>query len=208
MNPFFTVVLQLFFAIPAAVVVWLGSYFAINQTFLLSSAYALGAGALVYLFVSLYLKIRFLRKHGLSRKEYQYIKGNLDEAKAKIHRLHKSLLSIRQLSFLKERLELVRITRKIYHLTRKEPKRFYLAEHFYFSHLDSAVELTEKYILLSSQPRKSKEITQTLQDTRSMLAELNATIEEDLFQTLSNDIDQLHYELDVARHSMKAMRES
>ncbi|MDA6131605.1 5-bromo-4-chloroindolyl phosphate hydrolysis family protein, partial [Escherichia coli] len=75
---------------------------------------------------------------------------------------HKAMFSIRHFPTLKQRMEFMRVTRRIYRLTRSEPKRFYPAEKFYFSHLDSAVELAEKYVFLSSQPRKSRELDQSL----------------------------------------------
>lgn len=105
-------------------------------------------------------------------------------------------------------MEFIRITRKIYILTKKEPKRFYKAERFYFSHLDSAVELAEKYVFLSLQPKKDRELENSLFETRRTLEELKTSIENDLYQVLSDDIDQLHFELDVAKHSIRKINES
>lgn len=151
---------------------------------------------------------RFLKKHGLTKREYQYIKRNLDEARRKIARLHKAMFSIRHFPTLKQRMEFMRVTRRIYRLTRSEPKRFYQAEQFYFSHLDSAVELAEKYVFLSSQPRKSRELDQSLQETRRTLDALTHHVEEDLHRVIAEDIDQLHLEIDVARNSIEKIKES
>ncbi|PLS14755.1 protein xpaC [Bacillus sp. M6-12] len=208
MNPFLVFVIRMFFAIPTAAVVWLVSMFALDQTFLLSTAFSLGAGAIIYGAVTVYLNSRFLKKHGLTRKEYQYIKGNLDEARQKISRLQKALFSIRQISSLKKGIELLRIARRIHNLAKKEPKRFYKAEKFFFSHLDSAVELTEKYVFLSAQPKKTYELEQSLKETRFTLEELTHTVEKDLYQVLSDDIDHLNFEIDLAKHSLKTIEES
>lgn len=207
MNPFTKFIMGVFVSIPVGVLVWLGSFFAGDQTFLLSSAFSVGGGAITYTVMSVYLQSRFLKKQGLTNKEYKYIKKNLDEAKQKIARLQKSLFSIRNISNLKQRIDILRMTKKIYSLTNKEPKRFYLAERFYFSHLDSVVELTEKYALLSAQPKKNHEIEQSLSDTRFTLDELTNSLENDLYQALSADIDHLNFEIDVAKHSIKSLKE-
>ncbi|CAH0345398.1 5-bromo-4-chloroindolyl phosphate hydrolysis family protein [Bacillus sp. CECT 9360] len=208
MKQFFSFLVTIFFSIPATVTFWLVTYFAFNQTFLVATAVSLGGGIVIYIGVSAYLKHRSLKKFGLTRKEYRYIKGNLDEAKQKITRLNKALVSMRDISSIKDRIEFARITRKIYGLTKKEPKRFYKAERFYFTHLDSAVELAEKYVFLSAQPKKDKELKKSLADTRRMLDKIKDSIEEDLYHILSDDIDQLHFEMDVAKHSIKTVKES
>ncbi|WP_170006043.1 5-bromo-4-chloroindolyl phosphate hydrolysis family protein [Bacillus fonticola] len=208
MNPFLAFVVRGLIAIPVSGIVWLVSIFGFDQSFLLSGAIGTGAGLLVFWASGAVLKHRFLKRHGLTRREYQYIKKNLDEAKTKISRLHKALFSIRHIPSLKQRVWFMRVTRKIYMLTKKEPKRFYLAERFYFSHLDSAVELAEKYVFLAAQPVKNRELDLSLIETRRMLDELTVQVEKDLHQMISGDIDQLHFEMDVAKHSMKGMKDS
>lgn len=208
MNRFLAFLVRMLIAIPTAATVWLVSFISFDQTFMFSTAFSLAGAILTYWMISVYLKYRFLRKHRLTRKEYRYIKKNLDEAKPKISRLHKALISIRHIPSLKQRMEFIRITRKIYILTKKEPKRFYKAERFYFSHLDSAVELAEKYVFLSSQPKKDRELEKSLVETRRTLEELKTSIENDLYQVLSDDIDQLHFEIDVAKHSIRKIKES
>ncbi len=144
-----------------------------------------------------------LKKHRLTRKEYAYIKENLEEAKGKIIRLRRALFRSKSIQMLKQNAEILRITRRIYLLTKQEPKRFYQAERFYYQTLDSVVELTEKYALLSSQPRKNKDLSMSLSETRMTLAELSRRLEEDLHELMKEDIDDLHFELDMAKHSLR-----
>ncbi|MBY0122076.1 5-bromo-4-chloroindolyl phosphate hydrolysis family protein [Bacillus sp. S/N-304-OC-R1] len=208
MNQFLAFLLRMLIAIPASSSVWLLSYFAFNQAFWMSGVIGFGAGVLTYSITGVIQKHRFLKQHGLTRKEYQYIKKNIVEAKEKITRLHKAVFSIRHIPSLKKRMELMRTTRKIYKLTKREPKRFYKAEQFYFSHLDSALELSEKYVFLSSQPKKTYELDQSLYETRRTLEELTTMIEEDLYKVISDDIDQLNFEIDVAKHSIKTIKDT
>jgi 5-bromo-4-chloroindolyl phosphate hydrolysis protein len=185
------------------VIIWLSSLFGFHQSFWLSSGISVIGGVLCYWITSIYLNHRFLKKHGLKRKEYRYIKENLDEARGKVFRLHKSLLSIRHIPSITQRMELIKVSKKIYSLTRKEPKRFFQAEGFYFSHLDSAVELAEKYVFLSRQPKKTPELDQSLHEALWTLEELNKTVEKDLYKIISEDIEKLDFEIDVAKHSLK-----
>jgi 5-bromo-4-chloroindolyl phosphate hydrolysis protein len=151
MNPFFSFLIRSFVAVPITVLTWLVTYFPLYQSFWPSTGIAISAGILTHFILAIVMNTRFLNKHQISRKEYRYIRKNLNEARQKINRLNKNLFSIRDISSVKQRIDLLRITKKIHKMTTKEPKRFYQAEQFYFSHLDSIVELTEKYSFLSSQ---------------------------------------------------------
>jgi 5-bromo-4-chloroindolyl phosphate hydrolysis protein len=208
MYKFLTVIVRILIAIPVMFATWLVSFFAFEQTFFNSSVISLVGAALTYWLSSITMYFRYLKKNHLSMKEYRYIRKNLAEAKRKIRRIQKALLAIRNMSFLKNIMELLRIIRKIYGVTKKEPKRFYQGEKFYFSHLDSAVELTEKYALLSSQPKKNSEVEQALYLTRNTIKELKLTVENDLYHILSDDIDQLHFEIDVAKYSTNTIKKS
>ncbi|MDL4840358.1 5-bromo-4-chloroindolyl phosphate hydrolysis family protein [Aquibacillus rhizosphaerae] len=208
MYKFLTVIARIMISIPVMISTWLVSFFAFEQSFLFSSVIAFAGAFIAYGFVSTVFYIRFLKKHHLSVKEDRYIRKNLADAKKKIYRIQKVFLSIRQISFLKDMIELLRIIRKIYAVTTKEPKRFFQGDKFYFSHLDSAVEMIEKYALLASQPQKNAEVEQVLYKTTRTIKELKVLIEKDLYQILSNDIEQLDFELDVAKHSINSNKES
>lgn len=208
MNRFLADVVPILVAIPMIMLVGLISLFALDQSFMLSVVFSLVGGGLTYWLSSLYFTSRFLKKHQLTRKEYQYIKKNIEEAKPKIWRVQKALISVRHLSSFKQRTDMIKMIRKIYSLTKKEPKRFYKAEPFYYSHLDSATELAEKYVFLAQQPKKNKELELSLTETRKTLKELNKTIEKDLYKVLSDDIDTLNFELDVAKQTIQTRKES
>ncbi|AVM10103.1 5-bromo-4-chloroindolyl phosphate hydrolysis family protein [Bacillus velezensis] len=174
-----------------------------HQPFLYSLLYGAAGGAAASAAGLWNAKRLFLKKHRLTRKEYAYIKENLEEAKGKIIRLRRALFRSKSIQMLKQNAEILRITRRIYLLTKQDPKRFYQAERFYYQTLDSVVELTEKYALLSSQPRKNKDLSMSLSDTRVTLAELSRRLEEDLHELMKEDIDDLHFELDMAKHSLR-----
>ena len=208
MNRFIADFVPILIAFPMVVPVWMISYFVLNQPFGLSVVISLAGGMLAYWLSSVYFSSRYLKKHELTRKEFQYIKKNLIEAKPKIWRVQKALISVRHISSFKQRKEMIKMIRKIYSLTKKEPKRFYQAEQFYYSHLDSAMELAEKYVFLAQQPKKNRELELSLTETRKTLKELTNTIEKDLYKVIADDIDNLNFELDVAKQSIKTRKES
>lgn len=208
MNPILSFLLRSFVAVPLTVVTWLVCFFPLGQAFWPSTGIAITGGILTHFILSIVMNRSFLKKHQISRKEYRYIRKNLMEAKQKINRLNKNLFTIRDISSVKQRIDLLRITKKIHKMTTKEPKRFYQAEQFYFSHLDSIVELTEKYSFLSSQPKKNMEMGQSLIETRHTLNELTKVLEEDLYKVISDDIDHLNFEIDVAKHTLNKQKDA
>nr|WP_156289578.1 5-bromo-4-chloroindolyl phosphate hydrolysis family protein [Oceanobacillus salinisoli] len=208
MKAFFQFIVQSILAFLAMVVTWLISFLAMEQTFFLSSLFALFGGGVVFIAVKEISHTRFVRRNGLTRREYKYIGKNLKEAKDKISRLQRALMSVRRIDQAKQNLEIIRTVKKIYMNTKKEPKRFYKAEGFYYDHLDSLVELTEKYAFLSSQPTKSKEIQDSLRDTRITLIGLKESVKKDLYIMLDDDVDTLHFEIDVAKNSINRMKKN
>ncbi|MDP4105601.1 MAG: 5-bromo-4-chloroindolyl phosphate hydrolysis family protein, partial [Bacillota bacterium] len=108
MNPFLAFLIKTSITVPIMAVIGLVSLFGFHQGWLSLGISAVG-GLLTYWVTSLSLNHRFLKKQGLTRREYRYIKGNLDEARGKVIRLHKSLLTIRHIPSIKQRVELIKV---------------------------------------------------------------------------------------------------
>ncbi|CAM3955923.1 5-bromo-4-chloroindolyl phosphate hydrolysis family protein [Mesobacillus thioparans] len=207
MNKFLLRFMQTGSAIPFSAFIWLLAYAGFDQTFWMSSLYGVIGGGVMFFGVGYYLERRVLEKNRLTKKEYKYIQRNLREANVKIKKVQKSLFSIRHIRSLKQRMELLRLVKNIQRLNTREPRRFFKAEQFYFSHLDSIMELSEKYAFLSSQPGKNRELERSLYDTQDTLKELTKIVEKDLSYMLADDIDHLNFEIDVAKHSIKKLNE-
>ncbi|WP_044336774.1 5-bromo-4-chloroindolyl phosphate hydrolysis family protein [Rossellomorea aquimaris] len=163
---------------------------------------SLGTGILLFFVVKGLQKRWWLKKNGLSSQEFRYINKNLKEAKEKVKRLQKQQLRVRSLGAFKQILELSRLSRRIYQLVKKEPKRFFSAESFFFYHLDSVVEITEKYTFLAAQSGKNKEAFLSLQQTRTTLDDLTGSLEKDLQNVLADDMDTLQFELNFANQHL------
>ncbi|WP_373894229.1 5-bromo-4-chloroindolyl phosphate hydrolysis family protein [Virgibacillus natechei] len=202
MKGFFQFIVRSVSATSATALTWLISFFAFEQTIWLAGLYAILGGGVVYISMKQVTDFRHRKQNGLNRREYKFIEQNLKEAKEKITRLNRSLRSVRSLGQARQNFEIMMTVRKIYANTKKDPKRFYKAERFYYEHLDSLVALTEKYAYLSEQPSRTKEINQSLRDTRHTLAIMNETVKKDLHIMLHDDLDVLDFELDVAKQSI------
>lgn len=207
MNAVLSFIIRTAIAVPASIFVWLISFFGFGLPFLAASLYALIGGGVVFFGLGMYYNRRILKKHGLTKKEYKYINKNLLEAQKKINRLQKALFSVRHIRSLKQRMELLKMVKSIQKLSKREPRRFYSAEQFYFSHLDSVLELSEKYAFLSAQPGTNRELEHSLYETQYTLKELTKAVEKDMQYILSADLDHLNFEIDVARHSIKKLEE-
>jgi 5-bromo-4-chloroindolyl phosphate hydrolysis protein len=205
MRQFFEFILRSAAGVSTTILVWLISFFSFDQTVLASLLIGFLGGTGVYLLLGWILNRQYLKENGITRSEYKYIRNNLKEAKEKINRLQKAVLRIRNFSDMKQNYEVIKLVNKIYSTTKKEPKRFFKAEQFYFTNLDSIVEITEKYALLHSQPAKTSELKISLKETRLTIDKLTDSLENDLYRVLEEDIDDLQFELDVAKKTMERL---
>ncbi|MEE1130536.1 MAG: 5-bromo-4-chloroindolyl phosphate hydrolysis family protein, partial [Caryophanon sp.] len=115
--------------------------------------------------------------------------------------LQKQFLRIRSVASFKHINELSRTSKRIINMVKKDPRRFYNAEQFFYAHLESAVTLVEKYSILNTQPLKDPEIKMALQETTHTLDTVQQLIDDDLKQVLSSDIEHLKLEIDFAKLS-------
>lgn len=185
-----------------SIITWFISFIGFDYGFWASGGIAILAGTVIYYSLKALMKYGSMRKTGLTRREYKLVQEHLKTAKTKIQRLQKAFLSVSSLPHAKQNFETLRVVNKIYSVTRKEPGRFFKASEFYYSHLDSMVEIAEKYAFLSSQPAKTSELQYSLGETRKTMNSLSDSIKNDLYIMLEDDIDTLQFEIDVAKQSI------
>ena len=157
--------------------------------------------------IKLSQKKKVMKLAGISKEEYQHIETQLSSAQKQIQTLSKNYLRVRSISTFKQLLEITRISKNIVKIVKANPQKFYTVEQFFYAHLPSAVQLTETYTMLTKQPVKDKEIQLTLAKTRETLTDLNDTIQIDLKDALSNDLDQLQMEIEFANRSNTRKKE-
>ncbi|MGN1402267.1 MAG: 5-bromo-4-chloroindolyl phosphate hydrolysis family protein [Bacillus sp. (in: firmicutes)] len=193
---------QLLAGVAAFLLAVLVSWLAFGVPFGFSMLSGLAAGLLTFFGLKWGFSNKNIKKSGLSRREYRYIQEQINEAKLKVGRLQKVMFSVGNVFTIKQNYDVIKVAKKIQSIVENEPRRFYEVEPFYYSHLDSMVELTEKYAFLTKQPVKTKEIQSSLNDTRQTISSMAETIGKDLSKLLANDIDSLRIELDVAKQSI------
>ena len=204
MKSFFSFFLGMFTA-AETVLLWVILYLGFEVPFLNSAGIALLAGTATFFGIKWFSDYKFLKKNRLTRKEYAYIQKNLMEARRKNGRLQKAFFSVRSMGAFKQLYELNKLAKRMYAIVNKDPRRFYQSERFFFYHLDSVVELSERYAKLASQPVKNDKIYLSLKETQSTLEDLGESLKKDIYHVLSNDVDDLQFELDVAKHSLKKL---
>lgn len=184
---------------------WLILFFGFNHSFLKASSISLITAFVFFFGIKWTRDYLYLKKQRLTRKEYMYIQKNLIIAKKKINRLQKAFFSARTIGSFRQLYELVRLVKKMYAIVKKEPKRFFQSERFFFSHLDSIVELSERYATLASQPIKDDTVYVSLKDAQNTLEDLTDLVRKDIQLAHTTDIEDLNFELLVAKHSLNKL---
>ncbi|WP_042349206.1 5-bromo-4-chloroindolyl phosphate hydrolysis family protein [Bacillus massiliigorillae] len=179
------------------------SWLVINTSFSIAILSGIVAFFVTFFGLKWMVSSRQLKNSGLSRREYKYIQEHLREGKVKITRLQRVMFSVGSVMTIKQNYDVIKVAKKLHSIVENDPKRFYEAEQFYYSHLDSMVELTEKYAFLTKQPVKTTEIQNSLRDTRITISSMAETINEDLSNLLASDVDTLRLEIDVAKQAIE-----
>lgn len=173
---------------------------------------SLAIAALVYMasnfIIKVYQRYKKRKQFGLTKSEYNHIEAQIQEARESLYNFNRMATRVRSISGFKHLFEMSRLSKRIISIVRANPPKFYQAEIFFYSHLPSAAELTEKYAYLSKQPIKDTEMHLALQRTRDALEDLFVSMEKDLRQILAADIEELKVELDfVTRRSERSSKE-
>lgn len=146
------------------------------------------------------------KKIGITTNEYKLIEQHLKQARAQISALQKGYIRVRSIKSFRMLNDMVKVSRRIINIVQKNPKKFFAVEDFFYSHLPSAVEITDKYSTLVKERVKGIEIELTMEDTRKTLKLLNAAMDQDLKDALRTDIENLKIELDFAKLEQEKRR--
>ena len=136
---------------------------------------------------------------GLSRSEYKHIEEQIGQAKRQINSLSQQYIHVRSVRSFKLLNDMMKLSKRIVNIIQKNPRRFYSVEDFFYSHLPSAVQLTQNYTMLTQSQVKDTDIHIALEDTRKTLKGLHATMEDDLKCAIESDLENLRIELDFVK---------
>lgn len=152
-------------------------------------------------------KAKQRKKIGLSKSEYRLIDVQLKQAKDHAKTLTQQIVRVRSVRSFKQINEMSKLSKRIINIVQTNPQKFYAVEDFFYAHLPSAVQLSDKYTLLTKEQVTGNEIHLALEDTRKTLKELHITMEDDLKNALASDIENLKIELDFAKMSNEKRKE-
>lgn len=141
------------------------------------------------------------KKIGISKSEYTFIEAQLKQARAHIQTLNQQYVRVRSVRSFKQINEMSKLAKRIINIVQTNPQKFYAVEDFFYAHLPTAVQLSDKYTLLTKEQVPGTEVHLALEETRKTLKELQITMEADLKSALSSDIENLKIELDFAKLS-------
>lgn len=141
------------------------------------------------------------KKIGISTSEYNLVEAQLRQAKAHVQALNQQYVRVRSIRSFKQINEMSKLAKRIINIVQTNPQKFYAVEDFFYAHLPSAVQLSDKYTLLTKEQIPGTDVHLALEDTRKTLKDLQVTMEDDLKNALSSDIENLKIELDFAKMS-------
>ncbi|SOC23874.1 5-bromo-4-chloroindolyl phosphate hydrolysis protein [Ureibacillus xyleni] len=136
---------------------------------------------------------------GISNSEYKHIEAQLKTAKGHLNSLTQQYIRVRSIRSFKLLNEMTKLSKRIINIVQTNPQKFYSVEDFFYSHLPSAVQLTQTYTMLTQQQVKDAEIHLALEDTRKTLQDLHGTMEQDLKSALESDLESLRMEIDFVK---------
>ena len=183
--------------IPVAFIVWMVTVFAWDLSFLIYAIVGAGGFLLSYFPTQRLTSRKYLNEIGLSRRDYRYVRTQLNQAQLKIRTILKSFMNIRSIKDFRQVNDIYRISRSIYTSIKQRPGMFFKVEGFFYSHLDNALNLVDSYTRLSRMPRKSKEEKQKLEQTRITLDEVKRTLIADLKRLNEEDYERLDVEKEL-----------
>ena len=139
------------------------------------------------------------KQFNLSRTQFIHIEEQLSIATKNANALTQKYVKVRSVKSFKVIYDMSKLAKRIIALVRKDPTKFYMIEEFFYAHLPSALELSDKYALLTKEQVTGTDIHIALNDARITLKALYETMETDLKKALSADIESLKIELDFAK---------
>lgn len=147
------------------------------------------------------------KKIGIAKSEYELIELQLKQAKAQIQALNQQYIRVRSVRSFKQINDMSKLAKRIINIVQANPQKFYAVEDFFYAHLPSAVQLSDKYTLLTKEQVPGTDVHLALEETRRTLKELLVTMEDDLKNALASDIENLKIELDFAKMSNDKRKE-
>ncbi|UDI78298.1 5-bromo-4-chloroindolyl phosphate hydrolysis family protein [Staphylococcus taiwanensis] len=189
--------------IPIAIISWTISVFGFDLSFIIDGLVGIGMFFISYFPTQRLTSKKYLTEIGLSRRDYRFVRNQLNQSQDKIRNLLKSFVNVRSLKDFRQINDIYRISKSIHFAVKQRPALFFKVESFFYSHIDNALNLIDSYTRLAKMPKKTYEEKQKLEQTRITLDEVKRTLIADLKRINEDDYERLDMEMELNRLEQK-----
>nr|WP_319219134.1 5-bromo-4-chloroindolyl phosphate hydrolysis family protein [uncultured Trichococcus sp.] len=148
-------------------------------------------------------KEAFYHSKGLTKEQIAYFRNTMDQAKTTIQDIEANLQQRSKLKAIAARNDTVDILKDFFKNIVNQPNRLHEVDKFLYTNLPSLKELTEKYITIDGHVSKTKETYTALDKCAKTIDDMCRHIGEDYVRFMSNDIEDMDIELELAKQVLK-----
>ena len=148
-------------------------------------------------------KEAFYQSKGMTKDQITYFRNTMDQAKTTIEDIEANLQQRSKLKAIAARNDTVDILKDFFKQIVNQPNRLHEVDKFLYTNLPSLKELTEKYIAIDGHVSKTKDTYTALDNCAKTIDDMSRLIAEDYVRFMSNDIEDMDIELELAKQVLK-----
>lgn len=148
-------------------------------------------------------KEAFYHAKGMTKEQIAYFRSTMDQAKNTIQDIESNLQQRSKLKAIAARNDTVDILKDFFKNIVNQPNRLHEVDKFLYTNLPNLKELTDKYIAIDGHVSKTKETYTALDNCSKTIDDMCRLIAEDYVRFMSNDIEDMDIELELAKQVLK-----
>lgn len=148
-------------------------------------------------------KEAFYQSKGMTKEQIAYFRSTMNQAKTTIQDVETNLQQRSKLKAIAARNDTVDILKDFFKNIVNQPNRLHEVDKFLYTNLPTLKELTEKYIAIDGHVSKTKETYAALENCAKTIDDMSRLIGEDYVRFMSNDIEDMDIELELAKQVLK-----
>ena len=148
-------------------------------------------------------KEAFYHSKGMTKEQIAYFRSTMDQAKTTIQDIESNLKQRSKLKAIAARNDTVDILKDFFKNIVNQPNRLHEVDKFLYTNLPNLKELTDKYIAIDGHVSKTKETYTALDNCSKTIDDMCRLIAEDYVRFMSNDIEDMDIELELAKQVLK-----
>ena len=153
-------------------------------------------------------KEAFYHSKGLTKEEMNTFRNTMHHAREQIYRIEKSTNQSTKLKAIATRNNTLNILKDFFKNIVDQPERLHEVSNFLYTHLPNMDELTKKYLQIDDHVAKDKETYDFLNRSASTIDEMCELIRKDYIRFMSNDLENMDVEIELANHVLKRDNEN